>query len=384
MKTLEYEYDEQSTAADNRSTKKATTSFPGEIIEEILSRLPAKSILRFRSVSKPWLSLISTPSFTKLHFTRATAAHRTALFISAYNFSTGKRHFLSAPHDGGPVTHLMTLDHPCFASIAAQHLNGLVCFTYHTWSSHAHAFLVNPSTHKSFKLPSPGSSMFYLFGFDESRNEHKILSIRKLFKPLAIEIMILSMTNYSWRKIDTEPPAFSWDGYHTKDGVCVNSVVYLMLESYDILAFDFRTEKFSLINTPQDVLARADAVKNNPYIIKINGCLGVCCHDFVDDINEMYIWILQNYENRIWIKETITFPEPWRGSGFDFSMDSINTDEIIISSSKFSKNVMTIPVYNRKSRCFRSLHFTPGHQFPLSRTLMFDKIGCYVESMLPL
>ncbi|MFS7913394.1 putative F-box associated interaction domain-containing protein [Helianthus anomalus] len=278
----------------------------------------------------------------------------------------------------------MTLDQPFFASIAAQHWNGLVCFTYHTWSSHAHAFLVNPSTHKSFKLPAPGSSMFYLFGFNESRNEHKILSIRKLFKPPAVEIMILSMTNYSWRKIDTEPPAFRWDGYNTKDGVCVNSVVYLMLESYDILAFDFRTEKFSLINTPQDVLAHADAVKNNPYIIKINGCLGVFCHDFVEDINEMYIWILQNYENRIWIKETITFPEPWRRSGFPFSLDSINTDEIIISSSKFSKNVMTVPVYNRKSRCFRSLHFTPGHQYPLSRTLMFDKIGCYVESMLPL
>ncbi|MFS7913393.1 putative F-box domain-containing protein [Helianthus anomalus] len=89
MKTLEYEDDERSTPADNRSTKKATVSFPGEIIGEILSRLPVKSILRFRSVSKPWLSLISTPSFTKLHFTRATAAHRTALFISAYDFLLG-------------------------------------------------------------------------------------------------------------------------------------------------------------------------------------------------------------------------------------------------------------------------------------------------------
>ncbi|MFS7952881.1 hypothetical protein Hanom_Chr07g00612111 [Helianthus anomalus] len=40
--------------------------------------------------------------------------------------------------------------------------------------------------------------------------------------------------------------------YHN---VCVNSVVHLMLvESFDILAFDLRTDKFSIITTPQGVL----------------------------------------------------------------------------------------------------------------------------------
>ncbi|KAJ0595206.1 putative F-box domain-containing protein [Helianthus annuus] len=97
METLEEQEQEQSTTTIvERSTKKTNMSLPSEIIEDIFSRLPVKSILRFRTLSKSWLSRISDPSFTNLHLTRA---HRTALFILAHDESS-KRHLLSAPHDG--------------------------------------------------------------------------------------------------------------------------------------------------------------------------------------------------------------------------------------------------------------------------------------------
>ncbi|KAM0023988.1 putative F-box domain-containing protein [Helianthus debilis subsp. tardiflorus] len=258
METLE---DEQSTKTDDLLTEKPKISVAGEVIEEILLRLPVKSILRFRTLSKPWLSHISNPSFTKLHFTRATAAHRTALFISAYDESTRKRHFLSAAHDGGPVAHLMTLDET-YSTVAtqAEHLNGLVFFTCVKLDSND-VFVVNPSTRKIFKLPHPYTDdgegdLCYLFGFDESRNEHKILMIKKLLKePTRVQIMTFSLSTYSWRVIDAEPPVgFSWDTFYYESSVCVNSVVHIMLlSSYDILAFDLRTDKFSIISTPQGV-----------------------------------------------------------------------------------------------------------------------------------
>ncbi|MFS7913368.1 putative F-box domain-containing protein [Helianthus anomalus] len=215
--------------------KKANISIPTEIIEDIFSRVPVKSILRFRSLYKPWLSRPSSP-FIKLH------PHRTALFISAYDKSTRKRHFLSTSHDGGPVTHVMTLDDVDYADITeAQHLNGLV-------------LIIRKSSH-------------------------------------IMEIMIYSTLNYSWRKIYLEPPVdFEyWDSlafendYDFYDIAYVNSVVHLMLiDTHDILGFDLRTEKFTIINTPQGVKPHEfDDYVNVPFMIKVNGCIGVVCHDCV-------------------------------------------------------------------------------------------------------
>ncbi|MFS7913311.1 putative F-box domain-containing protein [Helianthus anomalus] len=417
MGTLEEQEEEQSTTNDHQLAKKAKVSLPVEIIADILSRLPVKSILRFRSLSKPWLSHISHPSFTKLHFTCASAAHRTPLFISTYDYSTYKRHFLSAAHDNsGSVTHLMTLDNACSNDITnAQHLNGLVCFTCKKGlfnHNYAHIYVLNPSTHKVFKLTDPDYLMNqdyknvrlrYLFGFDDSRNEHKILIMKNsLFKPTTMEIMIFSLSSYSWRTIHLElPDGFSWDNLKNhdtiKDSVCVNSVVHLApCGPYDILAFDLRTEHFSVIRTPQSVAPRKSSTvytrngktlikDNHPDIININGFLGVVCHDRVVESKGMRIWVLQDYEKRVWVRETITFHESWIDLYCPFPLDAVNMDEIIFSSNKVLRNkVMSVLTYNKKNRCFKSLQFTLGHQFVCSKAIKVEQISFYVESLVPL
>ncbi|RHN46105.1 putative F-box domain-containing protein [Medicago truncatula] len=45
---------------------------PGELIVEVLSFLPVKSLMRLKCVSKSWKYLISEPSFAKLHLNRTT------------------------------------------------------------------------------------------------------------------------------------------------------------------------------------------------------------------------------------------------------------------------------------------------------------------------
>ncbi|KAJ0807665.1 putative F-box domain-containing protein [Helianthus annuus] len=358
METLEAE---QSLIADGQLLKKAKIVIPTEIMEDIFSRLPVKSILRFRSLSKPWILCLSCPSFTKLHSTRA---HRTFLFISAYDRSARKQHLLSAPLDGEPVTHLMTLDDDVgYADITeAQHLNGLVCSVLVKYCSdddcyYQQIFVVNPSTHKVFKLPQQDSefSMYpvengcYLFGFDESKNEHKILIIRKCYTHI-MEIMIYSMLNYSWRKIDVEPPiGFDWDSL-------VSAVTTSMF--------------FLIINTPQGVVDHKAQSHYYPDLIKINGCIGVVCQD---DDHVLEKNGMNDYENRVWVREIIIFLESLIKLGCPFPIDSVNMDEIIFFSfSKLSGNVINVNVYNRKTRCFKSVQLTQVTNFRCQEHLTLD------------
>ena len=47
------------------------SEIPRDIITDVLSRVPVKSLLRFRCVSKPWCSLIDSPHFVKTHLNRS-------------------------------------------------------------------------------------------------------------------------------------------------------------------------------------------------------------------------------------------------------------------------------------------------------------------------
>ena len=47
-------------------------TIPNDLVEEILSRLPVKSLMRFKCISKAWHTLISSHQFAKSHFQRAS------------------------------------------------------------------------------------------------------------------------------------------------------------------------------------------------------------------------------------------------------------------------------------------------------------------------
>ncbi|MFS7937423.1 putative F-box domain-containing protein [Helianthus anomalus] len=382
---------------DEHSMQKAKISLPVEIIEDILSRIPVKSILRFKSVSKPWLSLISTPSFHKLHST--VAPRTTALFFSAYDSSTNTSYFFSGARDGGSVANLIKLDNTVL-ELYAEHLNGLVCFTSRTYCCRTlDSYVLNPCTHKFFKLPRPpvieAMNTCYLFGFDELSNEHKVLYFHvESIKPTTIEVMIFSMSTYSWRKINVDLPVSMsrarW-GYVTRLSVCVNSTIHLMLKRpLKILAFNLTTEKFSIFNIPLEAAPETQGTfeyryKRSGCFIKINGLLSVACYDPMGQ--NLHIWILQDYQNRVWVRETITFPPNSQiryGGGGPYPYDSISMDEIIFSPTVLSENLISVPIYNMKTRCFKSIELTLGHQFLSPKLVHVSQIKCYVESLIPL
>ncbi|KAL5861784.1 hypothetical protein ACOSQ4_003080 [Xanthoceras sorbifolium] len=49
--------------------------FPVEIVVEILSKLPVKSLLRFKSACKPWCALFGDRKFIEMHLSKGFAFH---------------------------------------------------------------------------------------------------------------------------------------------------------------------------------------------------------------------------------------------------------------------------------------------------------------------
>lgn len=76
-------------------------SLPTDLITEILSRLPAKSLARFRSVSKQWASIIDQTQFKHLFLTKSSSHPRLTFAIEEKGlwsiFSSPQQHLI--PHD---------------------------------------------------------------------------------------------------------------------------------------------------------------------------------------------------------------------------------------------------------------------------------------------
>ncbi|EOY05504.1 F-box and associated interaction domains-containing-like protein [Theobroma cacao] len=69
---------------------------PDEIVYDILPRLPAKSLQRFKLVSKPWGSLISDPNFAESHLHRANTSHdKNMLRVGQLDLTMGSHPYFS-------------------------------------------------------------------------------------------------------------------------------------------------------------------------------------------------------------------------------------------------------------------------------------------------
>lgn len=236
-------------------------SLPEEIvIIEILPRLPVKSLLRFRSVCKSWLTQISNPNFTKLHLDRS--ANKTPLSLIAYsyiavrnipNFASGVP-LISLIHldslENTPSSSVVNLDQPPLlirADLVGSY-NGIVCL-----GDEDFICLWNPATRQYKHLPPPlyvsNNSYIYDLGFsfDSVWSDCKVVRIGHEYdSPPLVEVY--SANADSWRKIEAQLlVGLDYLSY----GTTVKGFQYW----YDgymsvLLSFDVHNEVFSSIALP--------------------------------------------------------------------------------------------------------------------------------------
>ncbi|KNA16446.1 hypothetical protein SOVF_089180 [Spinacia oleracea] len=235
-----------------------------DLVQEILVRLPAKTLVRCRCVCKSWCSLISSPNFILDHVCRNKEAKHHQVLLRSFNNAEKKVRYKLC-HDNEHLDEIMLIDFPF---VSKRHdffrmvgcVNGLVCLsddmvevtdTLILWNPMIRRFLTVPELKLDVESTDLGRSVFG-FGFDACKNDYKLVRIvyRKNpdFEALQVEasIAIFRLSSSCWEvKGSASVPLLD-----TRQAY-VNGVIHWLAYNKLIVGFDVKTEAFKPMMLPQ-------------------------------------------------------------------------------------------------------------------------------------
>ncbi|XP_059629350.1 F-box/kelch-repeat protein At3g06240-like [Cornus florida] len=363
-----------------------------EVMIDILSRLPAKSLCRFKCVSKSWFALISSPHFAKTHLNRSINNKCERLFLisdspdSLYSIDCTE----ASINDAVIATKLdfPKIEHQELLNYILASCNGLLLVS----DEEDTKFLLNPSTRESKKVPnflfvvdSSTRCCMYGFGYDSAADTMlkililimiMIMMMMMMMMILMIVMMIMIMVtmNHSCLSPKTvkrivqihliQDFPYNHSSLMPNSGVFVNGSIHWLTfkcldESLVIAAFDVSDEKF------RDILAPSSFEECN--ISSDLGVLGGClCKLICDSDSQADLWVMKEYGvTESWTKFTISLPT------YNVEPLCLLPDREILLEMDGDKLV----AYNAKEK---RLRYIMVHGMPTT----FDAVMSYVESIV--
>ncbi|KAK7275302.1 hypothetical protein RIF29_16414 [Crotalaria pallida] len=282
--------------------KRVLHHLPHDLIVLILLRLPVKSLLRFKCVSKFFFSLISDDQFAVSHFDLAASpTHR--LLCLAYVAGTA---YASLPQsidlDDDSASSSVALI-PRFLPRSCNPLIMGSCkgFILLCHGSH-HLYIWNPSTgaHKKLPLssdPKKHKPIYYGLGYDASTNDFLVflgsfdLEVEDHRK---IDFELFSLRANAWKTI--EGNHLPYLSVFPRTGKLLNGVLHWLtyrrdIETIVILAFDLMEKSFSEMPLPPMV----------DFYSHFHECSDLCVLDgylclYVPGNNATKIWVMNEYK----------------------------------------------------------------------------------------
>ncbi|XP_071712376.1 F-box/kelch-repeat protein At3g06240-like [Rutidosis leptorrhynchoides] len=289
-----------------------------DILNNILARLPGKSLLRFRCVLQHWNRLISDPSFMESRSRRMILLKHPTPFVVIDEKEAPSLNKIPSPFEE-IITEYTKV------SIVGT-LKGIVILVVTDLCFRCHMYLYNPLTRASKLLdvmdpPSSKFRPFYTFGFGygATTNDLKIFRFGDLDDPLWITCEVFDIKSSSWRGTSPKYP-LKRNTHLWGEGIFLNDCLYWFISVIDfgILALDIKEMVFSNINLPSGKdatkLYYSCADDDDQYVGVIlgslNGCL--CMIDKKTDIG-FELWMMKEEQggvkiNNPWSKaRTFTF-----------------------------------------------------------------------------
>ena len=303
-------------------------SLPQHLLEEILLRVPVKSMICFRCVKKSWHTLFQDLTFITKHFRHHLSYKRPSRLIRCDRNKNMRCILYMVKKLCGPSTNTLLrfhfdddLDDGGFVffiegfSMYFDRIDICVCFNGIICLGHSSVgFVLWNSEIKEFKdVPAPPSpNVGYhkstcAFGYNHYSNEFKVVSIYTKFQRhtglLSPSIQIYNESTGYWRQIDTlfDQSVICFPGYYNElffNGVYHWTGCILMDERGQhleaIISFDMREEVFRTIKMPD-----FGDLSHSNYFGKTLGVLGDCIALIIYDkrvIEKNFeIWVLREY-----------------------------------------------------------------------------------------
>ncbi|KAI8561467.1 hypothetical protein RHMOL_Rhmol04G0342000 [Rhododendron molle] len=297
---------------------------PHEIIFDILSRLPVKSLCRFKSVSRSWLALITHTHFIKSHLNHQSA-------------------------DADNMTHKIIL--------ASQHSGSL----------HPMHYPEPEQPVAELKIPDLDTQFSYVMsglGYDATSDDFKVVAGVFTLSDDFCVVHVFSSKLSSWKSIGD----FGYSNYFGVFGSVLNGAPHWFVrgnadEYYHIIYFDFMEEKFKEVPKP------IYEVKDDHFYL---GVLGewLCV---VDHSRESHsdVWVMMEYG----VKESWTklFVVP-KVAGGEFFFQYFELLGFTKGGEVIMKlNLGKLVIYNPKQNTYKKIGIPHGCK-------QFD-VALYVESL---
>ncbi|KAJ0230384.1 F-box/associated interaction domain protein [Hirschfeldia incana] len=300
------------------------------VIEEILARLPAKSLMRFKCVSKLWSSLIRSRYFSNRFLTVPTRPRpRIYMCLQDNNDYSNSVTLSLAPDTTNPncfvVDHNLTS--PRVGGYVLQNLCGFMCYSFMRKPK-----IYNPATRQLVTIPaaikSPNitpvppeeeaiTEFSYYFGYDPVIDQYNVLwSTGVYLKHLGetrsqhLVFVLKAGGKGSWKKASPTPPDYL---PHTpaKRGMCIDGVIYYMgwtgRYSLWLVSFHIRSGDFKMIQVPgrdgDEVFLRT---MENVSLIEYGGKVTIIDLTNLREKGMLDLWAVENAGNKkSWSRKTM-------------------------------------------------------------------------------
>ncbi|XP_022748049.1 F-box/kelch-repeat protein At3g23880-like [Durio zibethinus] len=376
---------------------------PLEIQIEILSRMPVKSLIRFKCVQKSWCNLIQDRSFIVRHMDRF-GKNKYVFLLRNFTFDQYIKQYCIGNESNniieGTEIHMSTkwLFGESKGSIIGSS-NGLVCLSSHSFVLHQPDLLKihiwNPSTRKIMELPichggdigaTIISPYFFLgFGFCPKIDDYKVVRVMLYahsygWPPLEVQVYTLS-TN-SWKRMTMANPGWGLSPSLGRNGVTNGACHWLGLQinsskRMSIIAFKFDEEVFLEINTPNHHIFqyRSSFTVSDIFITEYRSFLSLISKG-ADGNSAFDIWVMKEYGVAdSWVKQfAIEVPVPQHKLQVMVNFDNNGAQLLLL----LDKNTRRLFWYDIKTNQIEEEHELLNFLYPDEQV-----IGC-MESLVSL